>query len=56
MEPGAVTCEGDRLLLGTTEGDLRVMALVPAGRRPMAGADFARGARFDSHTTWTAPE
>jgi methionyl-tRNA formyltransferase len=53
---GAVLSEGHRLLLGTAEGALGVACVVPAGKRSMTGADFARGARIDALAVWTAPE
>jgi methionyl-tRNA formyltransferase len=56
MSAGAILSEGDRLLLGTTDGALSLSCVVPAGKRPMTGAEFARGARFDAQAVWTAPE
>jgi methionyl-tRNA formyltransferase len=56
MSAGAVLSEADRLLLGTAEGALSVSCVVPAGKRPMTGPEFARGARFDAQAAWTAPE
>jgi methionyl-tRNA formyltransferase len=56
MSAVAVLSEADRLLLGTAEGALSVSCVVPAGKRPMTGPEFARGARFDAQAVWTAPE
>jgi methionyl-tRNA formyltransferase len=53
---GEVLSEGGRLLLGTAQGALSIVRVVPAGKRPMTGAEFARGARFDARAVWTAPE
>jgi methionyl-tRNA formyltransferase len=55
IRPGAVAVHDGRLLLGATGGALAADAVTPAGKRSMAGADFARGARFDASATWTAP-
>jgi methionyl-tRNA formyltransferase len=56
VSAGAVVSDCGRLLLGTPHGALDVVSLVPAGRRPMTGAEFARGARFGTDTIWAAPE
>lgn len=41
-------------VLGTVDGGLSVLTLVPAGRRLMSGADFVRGARPGPHPAWGA--
>jgi methionyl-tRNA formyltransferase len=52
----AMAVDGERLLLGTAQGALAVETLIPAGRRSMTGAGFARGARFAEDAMWAAPE
>jgi methionyl-tRNA formyltransferase len=42
------------LILGTAKGTVTLDRVVPAGRRPMGGADFARGARIGD-ATWERP-
>jgi methionyl-tRNA formyltransferase len=43
-EPGRVVEDGDGLALVTGEGRLRLVRVQPAGGRPMAAADYRRGA------------
>jgi methionyl-tRNA formyltransferase len=45
-EPGTVLECAGRLVVACGEGALELAALVPAGKRPMSGAEFARGARL----------
>lgn len=40
---GELKPEGDALVLGTTDGALRIAAVKPAGKREMAAADYLRG-------------
>jgi methionyl-tRNA formyltransferase len=42
------------LILGTAKGTVTLDRVVPAGRRPMGGSDFARGARIGD-ATWERP-
>ncbi|MFL5908018.1 MAG: methionyl-tRNA formyltransferase [Solirubrobacterales bacterium] len=41
--PGAIEVSGDRLVLGSAEGGLRLDVVQPAGGKPMKAADFLRG-------------
>jgi methionyl-tRNA formyltransferase len=50
---GRVLTEGF-LDLGLADGALRVVALVPQGRAPMAASDWLRGARLGPDVTWSA--
>lgn len=43
-EPGEVV-DAERLIVATGEGLLRLDSVQPAGKRPMSGVEFARGAR-----------
>lgn len=45
LEPGAVRAEKRRLVVGTGDGDLELLQVQPAGRKPVAGADWGRGLR-----------
>lgn len=42
-EPGAVTIEGERLLVASGRGALELLEVQPEGRRRMSGAEFLRG-------------
>jgi methionyl-tRNA formyltransferase len=47
LEPGRVAVgPGGRLLVGTADRPLELVEVRPEGRRPMTGAEFARGARL----------
>ncbi len=52
--PGAVAIERDGLILGLSDGGLRLERLVPEGKRPMDAAAWARGARLPSGARWDA--
>jgi methionyl-tRNA formyltransferase len=52
VAPGHVLTD-DGLVLGFADGALRVDALVPEGRSAMAAADWLRGARLTSDTSWS---
>lgn len=41
--PGRLLTAGDRLVVGCGEGALQILALQPAGKRPMSAAEFLRG-------------
>ena len=43
VEPGRVTSDGERLLLGTARGALELTGIRPPGGRPMAAGDWLRG-------------
>lgn len=44
--PGAIVAvEGDGVLVATTRGTVRILEVVPAGRRAMTAAAYVRGAR-----------
>jgi methionyl-tRNA formyltransferase len=42
---GAVIEEGERLIVATGDGAIEVIALQPAGKRPMSASEFLRGNR-----------
>lgn len=42
-EPGAIRMEGKRVLVSTGDGALQLETVQPAGKRPMAALDWARG-------------
>ena len=43
--PGSILEVGDRLVVATGQGSLVIQTLQPAGKRPMAAAEFMRGYR-----------
>jgi methionyl-tRNA formyltransferase len=45
LEPGHVRVERRRVVAGTGDGDLELLQVQPAGRKPVAGADWGRGLR-----------
>lgn len=45
LAPGDVRAEKRRVLVGTGDGDLELITVQPAGRKPVAGADWGRGLR-----------
>ena len=45
-EPGAVTGVDRGICVGTGEGVLRLLGVVPAGRKPMGARDYANGAKI----------
>lgn len=47
VDVGRLAILGDRLVLGTTEGDLALRTVRPAGRRTMDGRSWANGVRGD---------
>ena len=46
--PGTVLEAGERFLVATDEGALALDRLHPAGKRPMDGSEFLRGARLEA--------
>jgi methionyl-tRNA formyltransferase len=40
---GAIAADGDRIILGSAEGGLRLDTVQPPGKKPMRAADFLRG-------------
>jgi len=47
-EPGVVMAEKTRVLVGTGSVPIRLGQIQPPGKKPMAAADWARGARLDA--------
>lgn len=48
LAPGQVALHGKRAYAGTGDGNvLELVAVQPAGKKPMGGADFLRGLRID---------
>jgi methionyl-tRNA formyltransferase len=43
VPPGELTARDSRLLYGAAQGALELLEVLPAGKRPMAAADWARG-------------
>ncbi len=52
IEQGVLVLAEGRLLVGLQDGAMAVDRLVPAGRRSMSGAEYARGARIEPGATW----
>jgi methionyl-tRNA formyltransferase len=50
LPPAAVTAGRDGVLVGTATTAVRLLEVQPPGKRPMAAADWARGARLDADT------
>jgi len=50
LNPGQVRVERDRVIVGTGAGAIALGDVVPAGKRSMAAADWARGARLADDT------
>jgi len=53
--PGAVLCSKRELIIGLSDGYAVLERVRPDGKGEMAGADWARGARFDDAVTWGGP-
>lgn len=47
LPPGAIRAERKEVLVGTASQPVRLSWVQPPGRKPMAAADWARGARLD---------
>jgi methionyl-tRNA formyltransferase len=47
LDPGAVVAEGRRVLVGTAGAPLELLTVHPAGKKPMAAADWWRGSGAD---------
>jgi methionyl-tRNA formyltransferase len=47
-EPGVVMAERTRVLVGTGSVPIQLGQIQPPGKKPMAAADWARGARLDA--------
>jgi methionyl-tRNA formyltransferase len=43
---GAIEARRRELLVGTGPGSLRLLTVQPVGKKPMPGADWARGIRL----------
>ena len=48
VEPGVVMAEKTRVLVGTGSVPVQLGQIQPPGKKPMAAADWARGARLDA--------
>jgi methionyl-tRNA formyltransferase len=48
LAPGEILHSNVMVLIGTREGALEVDSVIPAGKREMSGAEWARGARFEN--------
>ena len=46
-EPGSLQLDGKRLLAAAAEGSVELLAVRPAGKRPLAAADWWRGLRLE---------
>jgi methionyl-tRNA formyltransferase len=47
-EPGVIMAERTRVLVGTGSAPVQLGQIQPPGKKPMAAADWARGARLGS--------
>jgi methionyl-tRNA formyltransferase len=54
-EPGAVLEASERFVVACGENALELVQLTPAGKRPMSGADYLRGARVGAGERLTTP-
>jgi len=54
-EPGVVLEASERFVVAAGDGAVEITSLTPAGKRPMAGAEFLRGARLSPGDRLTAP-
>jgi methionyl-tRNA formyltransferase len=54
-EPGEVLEAGSRFVVACGEGALELATLTPAGKKPMSGSEFLRGARIEAGERVTAP-
>ena len=52
LKPGNIELSGDELLVRTSDSVLVISEVTPAGKKRMKGADFARGARLNSESTF----
>src|SRR5690625_271115 len=50
LSPGQIQVERDRVVVGTGSTPIALGQVVPAGKRAMAAADWARGARLEQET------
>jgi methionyl-tRNA formyltransferase len=48
VEPGVIVAERSRVLIGTGSVPVQLGQIQPPGKKPMAAADWARGARLDA--------
>lgn len=49
LRPGELAAEGRRVCVGTSDGDLELLQVQPAGKRPMAAADWYNGLRANQN-------
>jgi methionyl-tRNA formyltransferase len=54
LASGEASCVGE-LMLGTADGTICLERVVPAGRAPMSGESFTRGARLGTACRWGRP-
>ncbi len=52
IKQGNIELSGDELLVRTSDSVLAISEVTPAGKKRMKGADFARGARLNSESTF----
>ena len=52
LKPGNIELSGDELLVRTSDSVLAISEVTPAGKKRMKGADFSRGARLNSESTF----
>jgi len=52
LKPCNIELSGDELLVRTSDSVLAISEVTPAGKKRMKGADFARGARLNSESTF----
>ncbi|MDB5085544.1 MAG: methionyl-tRNA formyltransferase [Bacilli bacterium] len=55
-EPGRFAQSGDRLLVATSDGQLEITELQPAGKKRMPASDFLRGLRPETEHEWVFGE
>ena len=52
LRSGLIFKSGDRLLVGTGDGAIEIISLQPSGKRLMSAAEWLRGARLDSDSSF----
>mgnify|MGYP003334848149 FL=1 len=52
LRSGLILKSGDRLLVGTGDGAVEIISLQPSGKRSMSAAEWLRGARLDSDSSF----
>ena len=51
LEPGEILARKDGLFIGTATSAVRLGTVQPPGKKAMAAADWARGARLDTEVS-----